>query len=51
MPAKSKDTAYLTIAIPKSEMKRVKAAAEKDSRPMSNWAWAIIKERLDKDGK
>lgn len=48
MPVETKSTAYITAAIPKEELPRVKEAAKQDGRPVSTWIWWNIKKILDK---
>jgi len=48
MPVKSKKSEYLTIAVPKAEMRRVLLAAQKAGLAKSNWAWMVLKRELDK---
>lgn len=50
MPVRSENCDYMTVRLPSGEKGRIEAAARAESRPISTWAWLVLKGELDRRG-
>lgn len=48
MSNSKKSDAFLTIRLPEELLEKIKQAAKKDRRPVSNWARVILEQAVEK---
>ena len=48
MPTPRENCDYMTVRLPSGQKARLEAAAQSESRALSNWAWLILKRELDR---